>query len=56
MRLALSGPYRQLRTNYYNANGGSYTGLSMATLASGNYLPAGITGTNSLEWNYYGRT
>jgi len=47
-----AGTIRSLQTaaaNYYNANGGSYTGLSIATLASGNYLPAGITGTDS--WN-----
>ncbi len=47
-----AGTIRSLQTaatNYYNSNGGSYTGLSMATLASGNYLPAGVTGTDS--WN-----
>ena len=47
-----AGTIRSLQTaatNYYNGNGGSYTGLTLATLASGNYLPAGVTGTNS--WN-----
>ena len=38
--------------NYYNGNGGSYTGLSLATLASGNYLPSNFTsGTNQNPWN-----
>lgn len=38
--------------NYYNGNGGSYTGLSLSTLASGNYLPANFTsGTNQNPWN-----
>ena len=47
-----AGTIRSLRTaatNYYNGNGGSYTGVSMATLASGNYLPAGVVGTDA--WN-----
>ena len=34
-------------TNYYQSNGGSFANLSLAALASGNYLPANITGTNS---------
>ncbi len=37
--------------NYYNSNGGSYTGLSVATLASGNYLPANFSGTGNNSWN-----
>lgn len=47
-----AGTIRSLQTsatNYYNSNGGTYTGISMATLASGNYLPAGVTGTDA--WN-----
>ena len=47
-----AGTIRSLQTaaaNHYNSNGGSYTGLSLATLASGNYLPAGVTGADS--WN-----
>ena len=36
---------------YYNNNGGSYTGLSLASLASNNYLPANFTsGTNQNPW------
>ena len=44
------GTIRALQTasaNYYQSNGGSYANLSLANLASGNYLPANITGTNS---------
>jgi type IV pilus assembly protein PilA len=38
--------------NYYSGNGGSYTGLSFATLASNNMLPANFTsGTNADPWN-----
>ena len=37
--------------NYYNSNGGSYTGLSIVTLASGNYLPANFSGTSNNPWN-----
>jgi len=37
--------------NYYNSNGGSYTSLSIATLASGNYLPANFSGTGNNPWN-----
>ncbi|MBF0511637.1 MAG: type II secretion system protein [Candidatus Omnitrophica bacterium] len=35
--------------NYYNTNGGSYSNLSLANLASNNMLPANVTGTNA--WN-----
>ena len=37
--------------NYYNNNGGSYAGLSLAVLASGNYLPANFSGTGNNPWN-----
>ncbi len=38
--------------NYYNNNGGSYTGLSLSTLASNNMLPSNFTsGTNANPWN-----
>ncbi len=38
--------------NYYNNNGGSYTGLSLAALASNNMLPSNFTsGTNANPWN-----
>lgn len=36
--------------NYYNNNGGSCTGISVATLVSGNYLPGTFTGTSSNPW------
>jgi type IV pilus assembly protein PilA len=37
---------------YFNNNGGSYSGLSLSTLASNSYLPANFTtGTNSNPWN-----
>lgn len=39
-------------SSYYNSNGGSYSGLSLSTLSSNNYLPANFTsGTNSNPWN-----
>jgi prepilin-type N-terminal cleavage/methylation domain-containing protein len=38
--------------NYYNNNGGSYSNLSLSTLASNNMLPANFTsGTNANPWN-----
>lgn len=38
--------------NYYNNNGGSYAGLSLATLASENFLPGNFTsGVNQNPWN-----
>lgn len=38
--------------NYYNSNGGSYSNLSLAALASNNMLPANFTsGTNANPWN-----
>jgi len=38
--------------NYYNGNGGSYSNLSLASLASNNMLPANFTsGTNANPWN-----
>ena len=55
-RIASSvGTIRSLQTaaiNYYNANGGTYTGgtlgtISVAKLASNGMLPATITGTNA---------
>ncbi|MDE2222422.1 MAG: prepilin-type N-terminal cleavage/methylation domain-containing protein [Candidatus Omnitrophica bacterium] len=37
--------------SFYNNNGGSYSGLSLSTLASGGYLPANFTsGTNQNPW------
>jgi type IV pilus assembly protein PilA len=37
---------------YYNSNGGSYSNLSLSTLASNNMLPANFTsGTNADPWN-----
>lgn len=40
--------------NYYNSNGGNYTGgtlgtISLANLATNNMLPANISGTNAWE-------
>lgn len=37
---------------YFNNNGGSYSGLSLSTLASNSYLPGNFsTGANSNPWN-----
>ncbi len=37
---------------YYNNNGGSYSNLSLATLAANNMLPANFTsGANANPWN-----
>ena len=36
--------------NYFNNNGGSCTGISVATLVSGNYLPGTFTGTGANPW------
>ena len=45
---------RSLQTasvNYYNNNGGSYSNLSLSTLASNNMLPANFTsGANANPW------
>ncbi len=35
---------------YYNSNGGTCAGISVASLVSGNYLPGTFTGTNSNPW------
>ena len=35
---------------YFNGNGGSCTGISMATLVSGKYLPASFSGTGANPW------
>jgi len=37
--------------SYFNNNGGNCTGISVATLVSGNYLPGTFTGTNANPWN-----
>jgi prepilin-type N-terminal cleavage/methylation domain-containing protein len=37
--------------SYFNNNGGSCSGISVATLVSGNYLPGMFTGTNANPWN-----
>ena len=37
--------------SYFNNNGGSCTGISVATLVAGNYLPGTFTGTNTNPWN-----
>ena len=36
--------------SYFNSNGGSCTGISVASLVSGNYLPGTFTGTNANPW------
>jgi len=36
--------------NYFNNNGGSCTGISVATLVSGKYLPGIFTGTGANPW------
>lgn len=36
---------------YFNGNGGSCTGISIANLVSGNYLPAAFSGTNTNPWS-----
>ena len=36
--------------SYFNNNGGSCTGISVASLVSGNYLPGTFTGTNANPW------
>jgi prepilin-type N-terminal cleavage/methylation domain-containing protein len=36
--------------SYFNNNGGSCAGISVATLVSGNYLPGTFTGTNANPW------
>jgi len=35
---------------YFNNNGGSCTGISVANLVAGNYLPGTFTGTNANPW------
>ncbi len=37
--------------SYYSNNGGSCTGISVASLVSGNYLPGTFTGTNANPWS-----
>lgn len=41
-------------TSYYQANGGTYTGITFAVLASGGHLPSqfSATGTNPWTGNY----
>jgi len=36
--------------SYFNGNGGSCSGISVASLVSGNYLPGTFTGTNANPW------
>jgi prepilin-type N-terminal cleavage/methylation domain-containing protein len=36
--------------SYFNNNGGSCAGISVATLVAGNYLPGTFTGTNANPW------
>jgi len=36
---------------YFNGNGGSCSGISIANLVSGNYLPASFSGSNTNPWN-----
>jgi len=36
--------------NYFNNNGGNFTGISVSSLVSGNYLPGAFTGTGSNPW------
>lgn len=36
--------------SYFNANGGSCNGISVASLVSGNYLPGTFTGNNANPW------
>lgn len=36
--------------SYFNNNGGSCAGISVASLVAGNYLPGTFTGTNTNPW------
>ena len=36
--------------SYFNSNGGSCAGISVANLVAGNYLPGTFTGTNANPW------